>query len=94
MNSETGAYVVTIAPMMVLLSSGCAWKDCGPLYTNTLSVVLGMNVALMFHDLPSADTAGAEFMVKTMGLALEVALFLEAYIAALALFSQVEGWPA
>ena len=92
MNSETGAYVVTIAPTM-LLSCGCAWKDCGPLYTKALSVLLGMMVALIVQDVPSPDTVGAEFIVKMMGLDLEVALFLEAYMAALALFSHVEGWP-
>ena len=92
LNNELGAYVVIMAPTM-LLSCGCAWKDCGPLYTKALSVLLGMNVALMFQVVPSAETTGAEFKVKTVGLDLEVALFVEAYLAALALFSHVEGWP-
>ncbi len=57
-------------------------------------MLLGMYVALMFQEVPSADRTGAEFIVKTTGLALVEALFLDAYIAALALFSHVEGWPA
>ena len=92
MNSATGAKVVTIAPIR-LLSWGFAWKDCGPLYTKALLTLLGMYVALMFQEVPSADMTGAEFIVKTTGLDLVVALFLEAYIAALALLSHVEGWP-
>ena len=39
-------------------------------------MILGICVALMFQEVPSADTIGAEFMVKTMGLDLEVAFFL------------------
>ena len=43
--------------------------------------------------MPSVDTSGAEFSEKTSGLDLEVALFLEAYMAALAFSSHVEGLP-
>ena len=87
-----GAYVVIIAPGM-LLSCEDSWNDCGPLYTKALSVLLGMKVTLRLQEVPSVDTSGAEFSVKTLGLDLEVALFLEAYMAALAFSSHVEGLP-
>ena len=87
-----GAYVVIIAPAM-LLSCDCFCTDCGPLYTNALAVLLGMKVTLIFQELPSAETTGAEFMVKMLGLDLEVSLFWKAYRATLALSSHVEGSP-
>ena len=91
-NSDMGAYVVVIAPEMAL-SCEDAWNACGSLYTKALSVSLGMKVTLTLQEVPSADTSGAEFSVKTLGLDVEVALFLEAYMAALACCSHVEGLP-
>ena len=86
------AYVVIIAPAM-LPSSEISWNDCRPLYAKALSVLLGMKVTLILQEVPSSESIGAEFMVKTVGLDLEVALSLVAYMAALALSSHVEGLP-
>ena len=70
-NIEMGAYVVIIAPEMPL-SCEDSWNDCGSLYTRALSVLLGMKVTLTLQEVPSADTSGADFSVKTLGLDLEV----------------------